>query len=409
MKKRVFAMFIAIIMCVAVLAGCNKNGKKNDPNATEKPEPDAPASTEYVAIIGGEKIYASEFKYFLYDALREIDYSVIDIPDDATEKEQYELMLNFLNEEDENGVSNLDKAVDRAFELCTMFKVTYLQGVKGGFDLSDDEKKEQYDSIDEFIDQYLSMYGKEYNATSRDDMMKVMYSMNVNDYKRLAVQQVISNNFAKDVIEKLKPTESEIEQFYNDNEDTYRIVKVRHILIKTLDEDDKPLNEEEKQKKYERALKVKEKVEQADEDEIEAIVKGYSEDTDLSNLGIYEVSKNSGFVKEFEEWALKQEEVTDVVEIIETSYGYHVMMCEGIKTLEDEKVKEKVTEGLKNDLFDKQTKEKLQLEEYKVTEKNDDLIKKATEEFITVLFESDEEETTPTPAPTATPAATEEN
>ncbi|NLN04800.1 MAG: hypothetical protein GX166_08305, partial [Clostridiaceae bacterium] len=370
------------------------NDKDGDPKPTATADPsenDEPATTEYIAKIGGIEIYASEFKYFLYDALKEVDYTDLDIPDDASEKETYELMLAFLNEKDENGVSRLDKAVERAVELCALFKIAYLEGVKAGFELSDEEKQEQYDSINEFVNYYLSVYGEEYDAKTRDDMMRIMYSMNVNDYKRLAVQQVCANKYAKDVMEGIKPSDEELVKFYEENEETYRVVTVRHILISTLDEDGEPLDEEEKAKKLERAERVKRLVESG-EHEIDALVKGYSDDTDLSNLGLYDVSKNSNFVKEFKEWALKQTEVTDVVEIIETQYGYHVMMCEEIKTIENEAVKKTVLEGYKNDTFDKQTKQLLADKTYELTERNDDIIKKSVEDYITIMFNTDEDD-----------------
>lgn len=393
MRKRVLAIILAMVMGVTFLAGCNK-GKDGDPTPTATKDPsanDEPATTEYIAKIGGVEIYASEFKYFLYDALKEVDYTDLDIPDDATEKKTYELMLGFLNEKDENGVSRLDKAIERAVELCALFKIAYLEGVKAGFELTDKEKKEQYDSISEFIDYYLSVYGEDYGVKTRDDMMRLMYSMNVNDYKRLAVQQVCANKYAKDIMDDIKPSDNELKKFYEENEETYRVVTVRHILISTMDDDGKPLKEEEKAKKLERAERVKQLVESGEHD-IEALVKGYSDDTDLSNLGLYDVSKNSNFVKEFKDWALKQTEVTDVVEIVETQYGYHVMMCEKIKTIEDENVKKTVLEGYKNDSFDKMTKELLSNKTYELTDRDDNLIKKSVEEYISIMFNSDEDE-----------------
>ncbi len=158
-----------------------------------------------------------------------------------------------------------------------------------------------------------------------------------------------------------------------------------------MDEEGEPLDDEEKAEKLERAERVKQLVESG-EHEIDALVKGYSDDTDLSNLGLYDVSKNSNFVKEFKEWALKQTEVTDVVEIVETQFGYHVMMCEEIKTIEDEKVKNTVLEGYKNDTFDKQIKQLLTDKTYELTERNDDVIKKSVEDYITIMFNTDEDD-----------------
>ena len=53
-----------------------------------------------------------------------------------------------------------------------------------------------------------------------------------------------------------------------------------------------------------------------------------SEDTGVSsNNGYYDVYENSGFVKPFEEWAVARTETTDVPEIVETEFGYHIMIC----------------------------------------------------------------------------------
>ena len=54
-------------MGVTFLAGCNKDDKDGDPTPTATADPsenDEPATTEYIAKIGGIEIYASEFKYF---------------------------------------------------------------------------------------------------------------------------------------------------------------------------------------------------------------------------------------------------------------------------------------------------------------------------------------------------------
>ncbi len=405
MVKRVLVLFIAIVMCFAFITGCNKKEDKNkNPQATEKPVPDEAETTEYVAIVGGEKIYTVEYKYFLYNALTEIDFSELDIPDDATQKQQYDIMMEYLLKEDENGKTNLDKAKDRALELCTLFKVTFLEGKKAGLELTDEEKETTTKEISDHADQALATYGGQYaDVKTRDDIMRKMYSMNVKDYTRFAFQQQSTSNYAKDVIGKMKPTDEELKTFYDENEDTYRIVTVRHILFLTQDEEGKALSAEEKAKKYEKAEKVKKKVEEGDD--IEALVKGYSEDTYLDELGIYEVSKNSGYVKEFEEWALKQKEVTDVVEIIESSFGYHVMMCEGIKTFEDKTVKENVTTAYNEKNFDKSMKDLIDEKKYEVTETNQELINKATDEFMDVLF-TPEPEPTATPEVSATPAVT---
>ena len=68
------------------------------------------------------------------------------------------------------------------------------------------------------------------------------------------------------------------------------------------------------------------------------------------------------------------------------------MMCEEIKTIEDEKVKTTVLEGYTNDTFDKQTKQLLTDKTYELTERNDDVIKKSVEDYITIMFNTDEDD-----------------
>ena len=55
MRKRVLAILLAIVMGVTFLAGCNKDDKDGDPTptATADPENDEPATTEYIAKMGG--------------------------------------------------------------------------------------------------------------------------------------------------------------------------------------------------------------------------------------------------------------------------------------------------------------------------------------------------------------------
>jgi parvulin-like peptidyl-prolyl isomerase len=131
--------------------------------------------------------------------------------------------------------------------------------------------------------------------------------------------------YRKDFIDKLNISEEEIQNYYRNNKDEFKVPEVdaSHILISTLDKEKKTVNDTEKQKLKEKADKVFTELENGAN--FEALAKKYSDDKSTGKngggLGYFtKDSKNAEFTKHV--FSLEKGKTSNV---FETSYGYHIV------------------------------------------------------------------------------------
>jgi parvulin-like peptidyl-prolyl isomerase len=116
--------------------------------------------------------------------------------------------------------------------------------------------------------------------------------------------------YLKEIREKIKASENEIQNYYNENKSTFEkpvAYTVKHILVS---------DKESAQNAYER-LKNGTKFEQ--------LAKEVSKDTTAQNGGLLEHVKQGALVPELEAVALKLKN-NEMSEIIETRYGFHIIL-----------------------------------------------------------------------------------
>lgn len=357
--------------------------------ATPKPDTsknDAPQNLAYVAKMGDVPIYETQFYYFLYTALSEAYYASEEFEKlgtdeyaDKTDKEKEAEFIAFFNKKPEGSdKTNLQIAADRALEICHTFNISALRG-KADKLVSDEEVKALLKDVDTVADKYADYYEK-----TRDDVMKAMYGMNVNDLKDYSLlQSYVTAYISKwkenngyvfkdeepkkptkptdpgdkasdekkaeyavamtkydedladynDALKKYKEKEKNFwEQFreaYNKGEEAYRIVSVRYLFVSTLDEDGKKISEDsQKQKKAEIESYVKLSSEYGYD--FAKVVKGFSEsDTSICDIDIAN-SSDTPFNGDIVLWASKNPKITGEIKIFETPSGYYAVQVCGI-------------------------------------------------------------------------------
>ncbi|MDR3121411.1 MAG: peptidyl-prolyl cis-trans isomerase, partial [Clostridiales bacterium] len=87
-------------------------------------------------------------------------------------------------------------------------------------------------------------------------------------------------------------------------------------------------------------------------EDMAALVQELSEDTDLTNEGIYTFKKTDPYEQGFIDWAYDPERKVGDVGIAETSYGYHVMRLEDHTVQTFEEVKESIVDEIKTEQVD---------------------------------------------------------
>jgi parvulin-like peptidyl-prolyl isomerase len=166
--------------------------------------------------------------------------------------------------------------------------------------------------------------------------------------EQLMVIKLIDQEVKAQVV---SPTDSEIEDFYKQNEAEMvepEQVRVRHILIKV----DENTNKEEALKRIKEILKEAKKGKTS----FAELAKKYSEDLSAPKGGDVGFFIRGQMVRKFEEaaFALQVGEISDVVE---TEYGYHIIQCIEKKAGEKKSLEE-IRDYLRNFIFQKRMEER---------------------------------------------------
>ncbi|MDD7756026.1 MAG: peptidylprolyl isomerase [Clostridiales bacterium] len=209
-------------------------------------------------------------------------------------------------------------------------EVVYQAAQEEGIKVKDFEVNEKFNNIKETIDENPAYKEKLKEAGINEEFLKkqVKKDLVVSKYKE---------NFLKDI----KISDKEIKSYYESHKDEFKIQEVRasQILISTLDDDNKQVSKEEKEKLKTKAEKLLNKVNNGEE--FNKLAKKYSDDKnsgkDGGDLGFFsKEDKNIDFTKE----VFKLDKGKNAT-LIETSYGYHIVKITDkrtvTKSLEDSK------------------------------------------------------------------------
>jgi hypothetical protein len=167
----------------------------------------------------------------------------------------------------------------------------------------------------------------------------------VEGYRRYVELNFYVGQYFNTVYDRLEPSMEELEQYYQENEDALnamgiendgsRYVNARHILIHptggTLNEETGNLeySQAEWETCRQQAQDLLDQWQAGDrtEDSFAALAMEYTQDTgSKANGGLYEnVANDNTYVPEFQNWAVSTSRATGDVELVKTSFGYHIM------------------------------------------------------------------------------------
>ena len=256
--------------------------------------------------------------------------TVAKINDVDVSKEEYKKTEEFLYATGyvEKNEKNSDKVNNDILSFIIDNEVAYqeAQNIK----VKDSDVNEKVEQLKETLENNTSYKEKLESAGITEDFLKeqVKKDLTVAKYKE---------NFIKDI----KVTDKEMEAYYNNNKDQFNVkeVKASQILISTLDEDNKEVSKEQKEKLKEKAQSILDKVN--NNEDFASLAKKYSDDKnsgkDGGDLGYFAKNeKNIEFTKE-----VFKLDTNQVSNLIETPYGYHIVKVTDkttvTKSLEDSK------------------------------------------------------------------------
>lgn len=379
-KIRILCALLAVLTAITLLgaAGCNKNkGGKGDSAGT----------------VDGLKFDRPVFMYAFNYAANKL-YQTGEVSFDTFGTDEFVDLLKETKNAD--GRSYYDVMREDILTEGQKYLINEKMA-RGGSDWPDDAAlRAKGDNLKASLESDYAMYIQYYGYTLEMIALQ-LFGMPLSDYMSIYPRTEAVDAYNTEWMRKLSPTEEELSQFYADNTKAYRIVTVRHSLILTED-----MTAEEKQEALATAQGYVDAVKNGTMTFDELVEK--SEDTGVSsNNGYYDVYENSGFVKPFEEWAVARTETTDVPEIVETEFGYHIMICTAIKDYTDEDVQKNVDQGWRADQLDKELNKMAAQSEHAIKNKNDAVIDKFMKKALTVSFDDQDQDATAAPAATATP------
>lgn len=283
-----------------------------------------------VAIINNIKVTKSE--YMLFSKARMNQFLADNTGNTTADKYNWTAKIN--------GKIAREIVKKQALDDIQEIKIQLAKAKEAGIKLDADELK----SIDAVINQHIAESDGEEAAEKK---IKAAYGVSLSEYKKIYADLVLSQKYINSEVRKITVPDSEVKEYYAGHKEDFDKVTVTHILLSTVDSNGLTLSADKKAEAKKKADELLEKV-NAGED-INTLAEKYSEDPGVKyNRGEYTFSKGE-MVTEFEEWAFSH--LPGDTGIVETAYGYHVMMLgKRIETPYDD-VKETIKAGLINIKF----------------------------------------------------------
>ena len=216
---------------------------------------------------------------------------------------------------------NDDKIKQEVISYMIDNEVVYQQAQKEKIKVTDDEVNQKYSQIEKMLDTNQEYKKLLDDAGVDEDYLKETIK------KDLAVQKY-RENFEQD----LKVTDKEVEKYYKEHKDDFKeeSVEAYHILVSTLDDNNKPVDDSKKEELKSKAESLLKEIKNGGD--FEKIAKENSDDKSSGKKGGYlgyftKDSKNAQFTKEA--FKLDKGQVSNV---FETPFGYEIVKVTNKKT-----------------------------------------------------------------------------
>ena len=269
------------------------------------------SSMSYVAKVDNLKVTKQEYMVFSKFNMSQFLTSIS--PDSSTPVNNFDWTTKINGE-----TTAKDQVKKSTLDNIQEIKIQLVKANAAGIKLDATDLK----NIDDSIAQRITESGSRANA---EKAIKDAYGVSLSEYKEVYKDLVLTQKYIAAERNKVVVSDDEVKKQYDDKKADYDKVTVTHILISTVDANGAPVTEGKKSEAKKKAEGLLAKV-KAGED-AKALAEANSEDPGVKdNKGEYTFSKGE-MVKEFEEWAFKSHVAGDA-DIVETSYGYHVIKFE---------------------------------------------------------------------------------
>ncbi len=281
-------------------------------------------SGSYVAKVGNEKVSTWEYEFYL----KQVKSSILQKTNTTFNAGDTAAEQNFWKNTKYEGENALAYAKKQALDQLKSNKVELIKAKEAKTTLTSDQQK----AIDELSKNMASQLG----GTEKDaeKYVKDNYGLTMSQFKDLYKESTLVSVFQQNQIKNLKA--EDIKTYYAKNPDTFKTadyrnntdeaVWVRHILIKTVDDNNQPLSQDKQDAAKKKAEELLAKAKSGED--FSDLAKKNSEDTGSAQYGgDYVFSKGTGMDSEFEKasFALNAGQVSGLVK---STFGYHIIKLE---------------------------------------------------------------------------------
>ncbi len=287
-------------------------------------------SNNYVATVDGEKITKAEYNFFVAVAKKNMEAAAEGALTDEKAKEA------FLKDKQEEIKNN-------ALKTAQEFKIQLIKAKEKKLELTSDDKKNMEATIDQMIQ-------SEGGRIAAENKIKADYGINLDQYRSVFRDYVLIDKFIQENKKQIQTTDEEVQKQFDEHKADYGKVTVRHILFKTTAEDNTTPLPEDKQ------AEVKKKAEdtlakaKAGQD-FATMAKELTEDPGSKDTGGEYTFGKGQMVPEFEEWSFSSDRKPGDMDIVKTTFGYHVMKFEKLEEAKFDDVKASIKDTLNANKF----------------------------------------------------------
>ena len=238
-----------------------------------------------------------------------------------------------------------DSVKKSTLEQIQEFKIQIIKAKEAGLKLETEDLK----SVDEAIDQQITQYG---SRNAAEEAVKSGYGVSLSELKEIYKSLTLAQKYQAYVIKDVKVSDDEIKKYYDENKNEFDKATVTHILIKTVDENGAAVSAGKKAEAKKKADELLAKV-KAGEDIKDLALKNSEDKPAVTTKdsrgyeGVYTFGKGE-MVSEFEQWAFDENRKAGDADVVETSFGYHVMQFQKREVTPLDDIKENIKSALLN-------------------------------------------------------------
>ncbi len=186
-------------------------------------------------------------------------------------------------------------------------------------------QKENIAVEDKDVDAQLKQFNTQLEANA--DFKNFLKENNIDDQflKNQLKKDMIISKYKENYIASLEINDEKLKDYYDNNKEEYKKeeVKASHILFKTVDDDMKPVSDEDKKAAKKKAEDIL--VRAKNGEDFASLAKEYSQDTvSGSNGGDLGYFGKGVMVPEFEKVAFEMKP-GDISDLVESQFGYHII------------------------------------------------------------------------------------